>query len=102
MRYPLPYAFARGNQLLLEEEGGQLVLWHASAPSPQAVSEIVRKFGVRALQQIDAGELAQRISMAYSQGESSAATIVSEVQNDADLSRMCARASPMCSCEPCV
>ena len=88
MRYPLPYAFARGNQLLLEDEGGQLVLWHAAAPSPQAVSEIVRKFGVRALQQLDASELAQRISMAYSQGESSAATIVSEVQNDADLSRM--------------
>ena len=88
MRYPLPYAFARGNQLLLEEDAGQLVLWHAAAPSPSALSEVVRKFGVRTLQQLDASELAQRISMAYSQGESSAATIVSEVQNDADLSRM--------------
>jgi general secretion pathway protein E len=88
MRYPLPYAFARGHQLLLEEEGGQLVLWHAAAPSPSALSEVVRKFGVRSLQQLDATDLAQRISMAYSQGESSAATIVSEVQNDADLSRM--------------
>jgi len=88
MRYPLPYAFARGHQLLLEEDGSQLVLLHAAAPSPQAVSEIVRKYGVRSLQQLDAAELAQRISAAYSQGESSAATIVSEVQNDADLSRM--------------
>ena len=88
MRYPLPYAFARGNQLLLEEDGEQLVLLHAAAPSPQALSEIVRKYGVRTLQQLDAGALAQRISVAYSQGESSAATIVSEVQNDADLSRM--------------
>jgi general secretion pathway protein E len=88
MRYPLPYAFARGNQLLLEEEGGQLVLWHAAQPPVSALSEIVRKFGVRSLQQLDAAELAQRISVAYSQGESSAATIVSEVQNDADLSRM--------------
>ena len=88
MRYPLPYAFARGNQLLLEEDGEQLVLLHAAAPSPQAVSEIVRKFGVRTLQQLDPAELAQRISAAYSQGESSAATIVSEVQNDSDLSRM--------------
>ena len=33
MRYPLPYAFARGNQLLLEEDAGQLVLWHAAARS---------------------------------------------------------------------
>src|SRR4051812_3908329 len=88
MRYLLPYAFARSQQLLLEEEGGQLVLWHAAAPSPSALSEIVRKYGVRSMQQLDAGELAQRISVAYSQGESSAATIVSEVQNDADLSRM--------------
>ncbi|HLL17759.1 MAG TPA: type II secretion system ATPase GspE, partial [Rubrivivax sp.] len=41
-----------------------------------------------ALQQLDPGALAQRISAAYAQGESSAATVVSEVQNDADLSRM--------------
>jgi len=88
MRYPLPYAFARGNQILLEEDGDQLVLLHAAAPSQQALSEVVRKYGVRALQQLDAGDLAQRISAAYSQGESSAATVVSEVQNDADLSRM--------------
>ena len=88
MRYPLPYAFARGHQLLLEEDGANLVLLHAAAPSPQALSEVVRKFGVRSLQQLDAAALAQRISAAYSQGESSAATIVSEVQNDADLSRM--------------
>ena len=88
MRYPLPYGFARGNQLLLEDDGSQLVLWHAASPSPSALSEVVRKFGVRAVQQLPETELAQRISMAYSQGESSAATIVSEVQNDADLSRM--------------
>ena len=31
MRYPLPYAFSRGNQLLLEDDGSQLVLWHAGA-----------------------------------------------------------------------
>jgi general secretion pathway protein E len=43
---------------------------------------------VRSVQQLDAAALAQRISAAYSQGESSAATVVSEVQNDADLSRM--------------
>jgi general secretion pathway protein E len=88
MRYPLPYGFARGNQLLLEEDSGQLVLWHAAQPPASALSEIVRKYGVRSLQQLDAADLAQRISVAYSQGESSAATIVSEVQNDADLSRM--------------
>ena len=88
MRYPLPYAFARSHQLLLEEDGDQLVLWHAAAPAPGAWSEVMRKYGVRNLQQLDAGALAQRISAAYAQGESSAATVVSEVQNDADLSRI--------------
>jgi general secretion pathway protein E len=88
MRYPLPYAFARGNQLLLEDDGEQLVLWHAGTPARGAWSEVLRKHAVSTVQQVDAQALAQRISAAYAQGESSAATVVSEVQNDADLSRM--------------
>jgi general secretion pathway protein E len=87
MRYPLPYAFARSQQLLLEDDGDQLVLWHAGMPAP-AWSEVMRKYPVRSLQQLEAAALAQRISAAYAQGESSAATVVSEVQNDADLTRM--------------
>jgi general secretion pathway protein E len=88
MRYPLPYAFARGNQLLLEDDGQAMTLWHPPAPAGPALGEVVRKFGVRSLQVLDPAALAQRISAAYAQGESSAATVVSEVQNDADLSRM--------------
>ena len=88
MRYPLPYAFARGNQLLLEDDGEQLVLWHSGAPPRSAWSEVLRKHAVATVQQLDPPALAQRISAAYAQGESSAATVVSEVQNDADLSRM--------------
>jgi general secretion pathway protein E len=87
MRYPLPYAFARSQQLLLEDDGEQLVLWHAGTPAP-AWSEVLRKYPVRSLQQLEAAALAQRISAAYAQGESSAATVVSEVQNDVDLSRI--------------
>src|SRR5215208_2775739 len=88
MRYPLPYGFARGNQVLLEDDGQDLTLWYAPAPATQALGEVVRKYGVRSLQLLDPAALAQRISAAYAQGESSAATVVSEVQNDADLSRM--------------
>lgn len=88
MRYPLPYAFARGNQLLLEDDGDRLVLWHSGAPARDAWSEVLRKHAVATVQQLDPQALAQRISAAYAQGESSAATVVSEVQNDADLSRM--------------
>ncbi len=88
MRYPLPYAFARGNQLLLEDDGDRLVLWHSGTPPRGAWSEVLRKHAVATVQQLDPPALAQRISAAYAQGESSAATVVSEVQNDADLSRM--------------
>ena len=88
MRHPLPYAFARSSQLLLEDDGQQLVLWHGPAPDVTALSEVLRKHKVRHLLSLDAASLAQRISAAYAQGESSAATVVSEVESDADLSRM--------------
>ena len=88
MAYPLPYAFARTSQLLLESEGDQMVLWHGPAPAPAALGEVLRKYPVQHLQSLDAPALAQRISAAYSQRESSAATVVSEVESDADLSRM--------------
>ncbi|WHZ12704.1 MAG: General secretion pathway protein E [Burkholderiaceae bacterium] len=88
MRYPLPYAFARSYQLLLEDDGQEQTLWHADRPDPGAWSEVMRKHAVHALQRADAGALAQRISAAYAQGESSAATVVSEVEEGADLSRM--------------
>ncbi len=88
MRYPLPYAFARTHQLLLEEDGDTLTLWHPEGPAHGALAEVLRKFPVRSVQQARAADLAQRISAAYAQGESSAATVVSEVENDADLSRM--------------
>ena len=78
MRHPLPYAFARSHQLLLEDDGQQLTLWHAAppnAPGAPALSEVLRKHpSVRHLQALDAPALAQRISAAYAQGESSAAT----------------------------
>ncbi len=88
MRYPLPYAFARTHQLLLETSGQALTLWvHPDTPA-SALSEVMRKYGVDALQTEDASALAQRISSAYAQGESSAATVMNEVQGEADLSRM--------------
>jgi general secretion pathway protein E len=84
----LPYAFARGSQLLLEDDGDSLTLWHAGTAPGSAWGEVMRKFHVHTVQQLEAPALAQRISAAYAQGESSAATVVSEVQNDADLSRI--------------
>ena len=88
MRHPLPYAFARTAQLLIEDDGHQLVLWHGPIPDAGALSEVLRKHAVQQLLPLDAPALAQRISAAYSHSESSAATVVSEVESDADLSRM--------------
>ena len=87
-RHPLPYAFARSCQLLLEDDGQVCTLWHGPTPDLAAWSEVMRKHAVQQVQPLDAATLAQRISAAYAQGESSAATVVSEVESDADLSRM--------------
>ena len=92
MRYPLPYAFARTARLLLEDDGQALTLWHDGRPDAGHLSEVMRRFGAAqqplAMQQSDPHTLAQRISTAYSQSESSAAAVVSEVESDADLSRI--------------
>ncbi len=88
MRYPLPYAFARTHQLLLEDDAGQLTLSLHTESAAGAVSEVLRKYPVRRIEAHNAALLIQRISSAYAQGESSAAAVVSEVESDADLSRM--------------
>jgi general secretion pathway protein E len=89
MRYPLPYAFARTSQLLLEDDGQDLTLWHGTAePAAAPGAKSCANTPCARCSRLDAAALAQRISAAYSQGESSAATVVSEVESDADLSRM--------------
>ena len=88
MRHPLPYAFARSHQLLLEDDGQQLTLWHSDQPDPGAWGEVLRLHPVRQWQHLDAQNLAQRISAAYAGAGSSAAAVVTEVEGEADLARM--------------
>ena len=88
MRYPLPYAFARGQQLLLEEQSGELTLWLHPGSNTSGISEVTRKYPVRHLETAAQDALMNRISAAYASGESNAAAVVSEVESDADLSRM--------------
>lgn len=91
VQYPLPYAFARTQQLLLEEQDDTLTLWLQeldSAEAASAVGEVMRKFAVRHVKVETPELLRQRISAAYAQSESSAATVVNEVESDIDLSRM--------------
>ena len=67
MRYPLPYAFARGQQLLLEQaEDGSLTLCMPKAPPRSALGEVLRKYPVKAFEPLPPEQLAQRISAACS------------------------------------
>jgi general secretion pathway protein E len=87
-RYPLPYAFARNQQLLLEDDGTRCTLWLQPQSLPSGVAEVLRRYPQPQVEMLSPPELQQRINAAYSQGESSAAMVVSEVQDEADLSRM--------------
>ena len=94
MRHPLPYAFARSSKLLLEGDGDRLTLSWCDASDRSALSEVSRKFAGQSLQMqiVEAADLTQRIHEAYSGGQahgaSTAAAVVSEVESEADLSRM--------------
>ncbi|MGQ0711384.1 MAG: GspE/PulE family protein [Rhodoferax sp.] len=88
MAYPLPYAFARSQELLLEDQLGATTLWLHAATAPSAVGEVQRCHQPQRLELLEREALLQRISSAYAQGESSAATVASEVQSDVDFSRL--------------
>src|SRR5512137_69574 len=87
-RHPLPYAFAKANTLLLEDDGTQLVLWVAESTPTAALSEVTRLFDVAGFEREPASTLVQRIAAAYAGSESSAAAVIGEVESRVDLSRM--------------
>jgi general secretion pathway protein E len=89
MRYPLPYGFARAQQLLLiEQTSDQALLWHSTRSGAGGLSEVLRKYPHAQLEEQDADALEKEIGVIYAQNESSAASVVSSVESDADLSRM--------------
>jgi general secretion pathway protein E len=61
MRYPLPYAFARGNQLLLEDDGDSCAVARRRA-GRRAWSEVLRKYRCARCSSSTRPALAQRIS----------------------------------------
>ena len=87
-RHPLPYAFAKANTLLLEDDGQQLVLWAPRGASYAALSEVLRLYDIDVMEHEAADTLTQRIAVAYAGGESSAAAVIGEVESGVDLSRM--------------
>ncbi len=88
LRHPLPYAFAKANTLLLEDDGQQLALWAAESTPPAALAEVARLFELGRCELEPAATLAPRIAAAYAGGEGSAAAVIGEVESGVDLSRM--------------
>src|SRR3982751_3447982 len=88
MRHPLPYAYAKANTLLLEDDGERLSLWAPETVSLTALGEVLRLYEVDAFERESASPLANRIAAAYAGGESSAAVVIGEVESAVDLSRM--------------
>ncbi|MEY2688327.1 MAG: type secretion system ATPase GspE [Pseudomonadota bacterium] len=87
-RYPLPYSWAKANNLLLEDDGDNLVLWADGRAGAPVLSEVLRRYAVDTLEHEGGEALAKRIAQAYAGGESSAAVVVGEVENTVDLGRM--------------
>jgi general secretion pathway protein E len=87
-RHLLPYAFAKANTLLLEDDGEQLMLWAGETTPATAVAEVTRLFDVGNFEREATATLSQRIAVAYAGGESSAAAVIGEVESGVDLSRM--------------
>src|SRR5574343_1118410 len=88
IRLPLPYAFAKANTVLLEDDGNTLTLWAPPEVGWATLSEVQRLFAVDRLESEAAPSLAERINAAYAGSESSAAVVVGEVESAVDLSRM--------------
>ena len=88
MRHPLPYGFAKAQNLLLEDDGLERVLWATDNPATAAIGEVLRLHAVNRVEREEPAVLSDRIARAYAGGESSAATVVGEVESAVDLSRL--------------
>ncbi len=88
MKHLLPYGFAKAHTLLLEDDGSEQVLWAADAANSAALAEVLRHHAVTRVERENPVTLADRIARAYAGAESSAATVVGEVESEVDLSRL--------------
>ena len=62
MKFPLPYGFAREHQVLLEDYGAVMrLVVHAASPQG-ALSEVLRKYPVAAIESVPAEALVQRLA----------------------------------------
>ncbi len=88
LRHPLPYAFAKAQHLLLQDDGHEMVLFCAETTPSSALSEVARLHALTRVEREAAATLDQRIAKVYSSAGSSAAMVVGEVESAVDLSRL--------------
>jgi general secretion pathway protein E len=86
----VPFAFAKANRVLpAAERDGRLVLWVTNSTPPVAIGEVRRALGREVEPQIvPQEEFDAALRAAYSDPHSQAASIVDEVQDEADLGRL--------------
>ena len=87
-RFPLPYAYAKLQRVLLEDDGRQRMLLISDKTSWPALAEVSRIHALEAISEIDDEQLDRRLAQAYAGGESDAAAVVGEVESAVDLSRL--------------
>jgi len=86
----VPFAFAKANSVLpAAEREGRLVLWVTTQTPPAAIGEVRRSLG-RELEPrlVDQPEFDAALKAAYSDTTGEAATIVDQVQGEAELDRL--------------
>jgi general secretion pathway protein E len=86
----VPFAFAKANRILpAAEREGRLVLWVTSATPPVAIGEVRRALGREVQPEIVPQEqFDAALRAAYADPQGQAASIVDEVQDEADLGRL--------------
>jgi len=86
----VPFAFAKANAVLpAAEREGRLVLWVTAATPPAAIGEVRRALGREITPQLVAQpEFDAALRAAYAEPQGEAASIVDQVQGEADLGRL--------------
>ena len=59
-RHPLPYAYAKAHQILLEGEADHWVVWVSDATPRMALAEVLRHFDAQSLERETAPALSER------------------------------------------
>lgn len=85
----ISYSFAKNNRILLTKKYDNVPeAWISENTSYFGLSEITRNFGVCSIIYLSEAHLTDAINQSYSQQDGTAAQVIGEVEDEADLSRL--------------